>query len=97
MYSRNRTTSVKNKFTTNENVLITSELWCCFPSELIVRWAQDFDEFQESELATVELVMDSDFEAAQVVISGSPRQIPDSDPSTLLSLEVLGPDRFPGK
>ena len=65
-------------------------------SELIVRWAQDVYEFQEGQVATVELVTDSDFEVASVAISGHPRRIPDSDPSTLPSLEVLGPDLIPG-
>ena len=71
-------------------------LYRSFPSELIVRWAQDFYEFQECDKATVELVTDSDFEAASVAISGRPRRIPDSDPSTRPSLEVPGPDIIPG-
>ena len=61
-----------------------------------MRWAQDFYDFLECEKATVELVKDSEFEAAQVAISGHLRQIPDSDPSNLRSLEVPGPDRIPG-
>ena len=61
-----------------------------------MRWAQDVYEFQESELATVELVTDSDFEKAQIAIKGGPRRIPDSDPITRSSREVLGPDRVQG-
>ena len=80
----------------NDYACNSSCSYCCFPSVLIVRWAQDFYEFQESSSATVELVTDSDFEAAQVVIQGRPSRIPDSDPSTLPSLEVPGPDIFPG-
>ena len=80
----------------SNHVCMGCQFYCCFPSELIVRWAQDFYDFQECEKATVELVTDSDFEAAQVAISGRPRRIPDSDPSTLPSLEVPGPDIIPG-
>ena len=80
----------------SDHVCMGSQFYCCFPSELIVRWAQDFYEFQEWEKATVELVTDSDFEAAQVVISGRPSRIFDSDLSTLPSIEVPGPDRIPG-
>ena len=58
----------------SDHVCMGSQFYCCFPSELIVRWAQDFYEFQECELATVQLVTDSDFEAASVAISGRPRQ-----------------------
>ena len=61
-----------------------------------MRWAQDFYEFQEGQVITVELVTDSDFEVASVAISGRPRRIPDSDPSTLPSIEVLGPVIIPG-
>ena len=61
-----------------------------------MHWAQDFYEYQESELIPVELVTDSDSEVASVVISGRPRRIPDSDPSTLPSLDLLGPDLIPG-
>ena len=68
----------------------------CSPPELIVRWAQDSYEFLERELATVELVTESDFEVAQVAIKGGPRRIPDSDPTTRPTLEVLGPDRIQG-
>ena len=77
--------------------LIDSCFYCCFPLELCVRWAQDFYTYQESELsATVELVTSSDFEVDQVVISGRPERIPDSDPSTLPSLDVPGPAAIPG-
>ena len=62
-----------------------------------MRWAQDFYVCQEVQVTAVELVTDSDFEVASVVISGHPRRIPDSDPSTLPSIEVLGPDLIPGK
>ena len=65
-------------------------------SELIVRWASDFYGYQEGGLTTIELVADSDFEVAQFAIQGCPRRIPDSDPTTRLSLEVLGTGRFPG-
>ena len=61
-----------------------------------MRWATDFYEYRENELAAVELVTDSDFEVASVAISGRPRRIPDSDPSTLPSIEVLGPVIIPG-
>ena len=61
-----------------------------------MRWATDFYEYRESDLAAVELVTDSDFEVASVAISGRPRWIPDSDPSTLPSIEVLGPVIIPG-
>ena len=61
-----------------------------------MRWAQDFYEFQEGQVITVELVTDSDFEVASVAISGRPSRIPDSDPSTLPSLDLLGPDLIPG-
>ena len=66
------------------------------PLELIVRWARDFYECQEGQPVTVELVTDSDFEVASVAISGRPRRIPDSDPSTRPSLDLLGPDLIPG-
>ena len=66
------------------------------PSELIVHWAQNFYDYQEGQVTTVELVTNSDFEVAQVTIQGRPRWIPDSDPSTLPSIEVLGPDLIPG-
>ena len=68
---------------------------CCFPSELIVRWAENFYEFRENELATVELVTDSKFET-NVTILGNPRRIPNSDRTHLEPLEVLGPQLFPG-
>ena len=61
-----------------------------------MRWAQDFYQFQEAQLATVQLVIDSNFTAPQVAISVHPRRILDSDPGTRSSLEVLGPDIFPG-
>ena len=62
-----------------------------FPSELIVRWAQDVYEFTESQTATVELVTDSNFEASQINIHGFPRQIPDGHPNRFPSLVVPGP------
>ena len=77
-------------------MLVTSSSCFILFSELIVHWAKDFYEFQECELATVELVTESKIEAAQVAIQGHPRRIPDSDPSTLPSLEVCGPQIFPG-
>ena len=61
-----------------------------------MRWAKDFYDFQESEIATVELVTESKFEVTKVSISGCPRQIPDSNPSTHPSFEVCGPDIIPG-
>ena len=63
--------------------------------ELIVRWAKNFYEFRENEIATVELVTDSQFEG-NVSITGNPRRIPDSDPTHHESLEVLGPPLFAG-
>ena len=62
---------------------------------LIVRWAQDVYEFTESQLATVELVTDSNF-TANVSIQGFPRQIPDGHPFRIQSLVVPGP-AFVGK
>ena len=63
-----------------------------------MRWASDFYEFRENELATVELVIESKFEVQQVVIQGHPQWIPDNNPSTLPSLEVPGPEvNPPGK
>ena len=70
--------------------------WCYFPSELIVRWATQFYDFREDDNATVKLVTDSDFEAAQVAIQGRPSRIPDSNPNTCPSIEVPGPDIIPG-
>ena len=57
---------------------------------LIVRWAQDVYRFTEGQLATVELVTDSTFEAAQVSIQAFPRQIPDDNPNRIPSLLVPG-------
>ena len=71
-------------------------VYLLFLTELIVRWTTSFYEFRENEIATLELVTDSLFEVSQVTIQGGPRWIPDSDPSTLPSLEVLGPVIFPG-
>ena len=68
----------------------------CSPPELIVRWAQDSYEFLESELITVELVTESDFEVPQVSIQGGPRRIPDSDHTSRPSLVLLGPHNFSG-
>ena len=62
-----------------------------FPSELIVRWAQDVYEFTESQVATVELVTNSKFEVSQVSIQGFPRQIPNGHPNRFPSLVVPGP------
>lgn len=76
-------------FGINEIMLI------CF-LELIVRWATDYQEFRENELAAVELVTDSYFEAAEVSIIGSPKQIPDDHHERDPSLVVPGPD-IPGK
>ena len=67
-----------------------------FTSELIVRWAADFYEFRENQLATVELVIESKFEVAQVAIPGCPSRIPDSDPYHRESLQECGPQLFPG-
>ena len=63
---------------------------------LIVSWAQDVYVFNESQLATVELVTNSTFEVDQVSIQGFPRQIPDDNPNRLPSLVVPGP-AFIGK
>ena len=60
-------------------------------SELIVRWATDVYEFTESQIATVELVTDSKFEASRVSIQGFPKQIPDGHPKRFPSLVVPGP------
>ena len=67
-----------------------------FPKELIVHWATDVYVIDENQItATVELVTDSTFEVAQVIIQGFPRQIPDGDPNRIDSLVVPGP-AFPG-
>ena len=73
-----------------------NNLSCIFPKELIVRWATDVYEFNESQIATVELVTDSNFEVDQVSIQGFPRQIPDGHPNRFPSLVVPGP-AFRGK
>ena len=65
-------------------------------SELIVRWATDVYEFTESQIATVELVTDSKFEASRVSIQGFPKWIPDGHPNRFPSLVVPGP-AFSGK
>ena len=44
-------------------------------------WATNFYEFSESELATVELITTSKFEAAQINILARPVQIPDGHPN----------------
>ena len=67
-----------------------------FTSELVVRWATDFYEFIEHQLATVELVIESKFEVDQVAIQGRPSRIPDSDPTHHDSLQECGPQLFPG-
>ena len=67
-----------------------------FPLALIVRWASNFYEFREGELATVQLVTDSTFEVDQVSIQGRPMQIPISSPKHFPPLVVPGP-ATPGK
>ena len=52
--------------------------------------------FTESQIATVELVTDSNFQASRVSIEGFPRQIPDGHPNRFPSLVVPGPV-FSGK
>ena len=67
-----------------------------FPKALVVRWAEDVYEFDESQITgTVELVTDSIFEMVNVSIQGFPRQIPDGDPNRFPSFVVPGPV-FPG-
>ena len=61
-----------------------------------MHWAQDFYEYQENELATVELVMDSNIKVASVAIQGHPRRISAKYPTYYQSLEVLGAHLFPG-
>ena len=81
-------------YTLNEMTIITPLFF--FPKELLVRWARDVYEFNESQIVgTVELVTDSTFEVYQVSIQGFPRQIPDGDPNRYPSLVVPGPF-FPG-
>ena len=63
---------------------------------LVFRWAQDYYEFAESQLATVELVTDSMFEVAHLTIQGFPRQIHDGHPNHFPSLVLPGP-AYPGK
>ena len=59
---------------------------------MIVHWATDVYVFAESQITgTVELVTDSTFEVAQVIIQGFSRQIPDGDTNRIDSLVVLGP------
>ena len=53
-------------------------------------------EFNESQLATLELVTSSKFEAARVNILGRPKQLLNGDPNRFASLTVPGPG-FPGK
>ena len=84
---------------TNEYVLYTCTLYCniyfLFPKELLVHWARDVYEFNESQMtATVELVTNSTFEVGQVSILGFPRQIPDGDPNRFPALFV--PSHFCG-
>ena len=62
-----------------------------------MRWATDFYEFGENELARVELVTDSKFEVASIAISGRPGRIPDNDACSRPSLQVCGPQLFRGK
>lgn len=64
-----------------------------FPSELIVRWATNFYEFFEHELARVELVIDSDFEADPdlITIKGTPGPVPERSPHHKPPLIVPGP------
>ena len=64
-----------------------------------MRWASDFYEFTESELAIiVELVMESDFEVPQLQVSiqGGPRRIPDRDLTSRPSLVLFGPHILSG-
>ena len=69
-----------------------NDLSCIFPKELIVHWATDVYEFNESQIAAaVELVTTSNFEVDQVRIQGFPRQIPDGHPNRFPSLVVPGP------
>ena len=66
-------------------------------SELIARWATNFYQFTESQIAgTVELVTESKFEVNQVSIQGFPKQIPDGHPNHFPNAVVTGPC-FPGK
>ena len=83
---------------TNEYVLYTLykltliNIYYFFPKELIVLWARHVYIFSENQAAaTVELVIDSTFEVAQVSIQGIPRQIPDGNPNRIDSLVVPGP------
>ena len=71
-------------------------IFLLFHSELIVHWENDFYEFSEREIATVKLVVHSNFTAAQVSIQGFPRQIPDGHPNRFPTLVVPGP-ALPGK
>ena len=73
------------------------EIYYSFPKELLVYWARDIYEFDESQkTGTVELVVNSTFEVAYLSIQGFPRQIPDGDPNRFPSLVVPGPS-FPGE
>ena len=68
----------------------------CFLLAILFRWAQDVYEFTESGKATVELVTDTKLEETQIVIQGSPRQIPNGHPNRLPNLVVPGL-AFPGE
>ena len=73
------------------------DMYYSFPKELIVYWARDVYEFDESQkTGTVELVINSTFEVAYLSIQGFPRQIPDGDPNRFPSFVVPGPS-FPGE
>ena len=62
------------------------------PKELLVHWATEIYLINENQVAaTVELVIDSTFEEAQVTIQGFSRQIPDGNPNRIDSLVVPGP------
>ena len=80
----------------SDDVCIGSHFYVfLFPSDLILRWAKDFYEFAEDQVATVELVTDSMFETS-VSIQGNPRRIPDDDSIHSESLLVCGPQIISG-
>ena len=58
---------------------------------LIVRWATDVYEFNEGEIAAVELVTDSNFEVDQISIQGFPKAIHDTRNNQYPELLVPGP------
>lgn len=69
-------------------------LFLPFSLELIVHWAQDFYEFRENELATVELVVETQFDV-DFSIRGFPVQIGATHPNSFPPLLV--PAVFQGK